>query len=152
MKVDMTARTPESQRRPGNRNAMTHGLYSAKRGRHPANRRITWLANKVWYALPWLAPTDEPAVRRWCELEILRADVLDNLLSEGVTGSGGDGRKLLTDYRQLVQTQLAYERELGMTPASRINLGVEMERGQNLDLQRQIAEAKIRQGSDDAYG
>jgi hypothetical protein len=31
----------------------------------------------------------------------------------------GDPRRLLRDYRQLRSAQLAYERELGMTPASR---------------------------------
>jgi hypothetical protein len=34
----------------------------------------------------------------------------------------GEGRKLLNDYRALRSVQLAYERELGMTPAARTNL------------------------------
>ena len=38
------------------------------------------------------------------------------------THAAGDGQRLLHDYRQLRLAQLAYSRELGMTPAARMAL------------------------------
>jgi hypothetical protein len=54
----------------------------------------------------------------WCELEIvaLRSYAA---LKDGVTNDQtGDSRRLVNDWRQLRSTQLAFSRELGLTPAS----------------------------------
>lgn len=70
--------------------------------------------------MPWLEASDLPACRAWAELEILSASVFTALTTDGFANAEGEPRKLLTEYRQLRQAQLAYERELGMTPAARM--------------------------------
>jgi len=68
----------------------------------------------------WLEPSDMPAARAWAELETLGANVFAELAVNGVTNTEGEPRRLLTELRQLRQAQLAYARELGMTPAARM--------------------------------
>ena len=70
--------------------------------------------------MPWLEPSDIPCARTWAELEILGANVFTELMATGVTNTEGEPRRLLTELRQLRQTQLAYERELGITPAAKV--------------------------------
>ncbi len=70
--------------------------------------------------MPWLERSDIPCARTWAELEILGANVFAELMATGLTNSEGEPRRLLTELRQLRQTQLAYERELGMTPAAKV--------------------------------
>jgi hypothetical protein len=70
--------------------------------------------------MPWLETSDLPACRAWAELEILGANAFSELVSAGLLNAEREPRRLLTDYRQLRQVQLSYERELGMTPAARM--------------------------------
>lgn len=70
--------------------------------------------------MPWVEPSDIPCARAWAEFEILGANVFAELIANGVTNAEGEPRRLLTELRQLRQTQLAYERELGMTPAAKV--------------------------------
>ena len=72
------------------------------------------LVSKLRAALPWLKPSDLPAARAWCEIEVLGR--------LGFTTGQGEPRRLLTEYRQLRSTQLGYARELAMTPAARKEL------------------------------
>jgi hypothetical protein len=88
----------------------------------------------------WLVPSDLPACRSWAELELLGARVFADLERNGVTNAQGEPRRLLGDLRQLRQVQLAYERELGMTPASRLALRVDDSRARNLDVAAELAE------------
>jgi hypothetical protein len=71
-------------------------------------------------AMHWLEPSDVPAARAWAEIEILAANVFAELTANGVMNAEGEPRRLLTELRQLRQVQLAYARELGMTPAARM--------------------------------
>jgi hypothetical protein len=78
------------------------------------------LVEKMKAAMPWLEPSDFPAARAWAELEILGANIFIELISNGITNEDGEPRRLLTEFRQIRQVQLSYERELGMTPAARM--------------------------------
>ncbi len=80
------------------------------------------LVVKMHKAMPWLEPADEPACRAWAELELLGASLFVVLNAEGPLNGEGEPRRLLSEYRSLRRDQLAYERELGMTPASRMAL------------------------------
>jgi len=60
------------------------------------------------------------------------------LVTKGINNDSGEPRRLLSEYRQLRQTQLQYEAQLGMTPAARASLGVDIARG--LDLARAMSE------------
>ena len=106
--------------------AVKHGLYvRAPTGLKLRSRRVRRLAAKVWLTLPWLQPSDEPAVRAWCELELVTARLFADVLEKAEPGT--------TDlYRRVKTLQLAYERELGMTPASRAELGLTTTRSLNI--------------------
>src|SRR5208282_1777611 len=97
------------------------GLYvKAPSGMRVRHRKVRRLVEKMRAAMPWLEPSDLPACRAWAELEILGANAFSELLTAGLLNTEGEPRRLLTDYRQLRQVQLSYERELGMTPAARM--------------------------------
>lgn len=96
------------------------GLYSksqsALRVRSERVRRVVAAMERQ---CPWLTPADRPAMRGWAELEVLSASVFAHLLILGVINGQGEPRRLLGEHRQLKLAQLAYERELGLTPAAR---------------------------------
>lgn len=76
---------------------------------------------------PWLEPSDESTARAYCELEILSASIFARLSETGPTKLTADGRdlevrRLVDAHRQMKQAQLAYARELGLTPLSRTTL------------------------------
>lgn len=72
--------------------------------------------------MDWLQPSDMPALRAWCELEVLCGQVYAMLRAAGVLDQHGEGRRLLDDYRQLRQAQLNFANALGMTPAARMSI------------------------------
>jgi hypothetical protein len=84
-------------------------------------RSIQRITGEVFKVMAWLSEADRPTVRSWAELEIVTSDVFNNLIREGILQKDGSGipRKLLDTFRQLKLTQLAYEKELLMTPAAR---------------------------------
>jgi hypothetical protein len=135
--------TPESQARPGNQNAVKRPyLYAVKSGNQSANRRTSRLAAKVWDTLPWLKPTDEPSVRAWAQAEIMATELYACLIHEGLLNADGKVTGLLAEWRRTKELQLRLERELGMTPASRAALGVDVARGRAIDLATEIARAR----------
>jgi hypothetical protein len=83
------------------------------------DRKVQRLVRAMRLAMPWLEPSDIPACRSWAQLEILSDRAFAILNSVGLVNRSGEPLRLLTDFRQLRLAQLAYERELGMTPASR---------------------------------
>jgi hypothetical protein len=113
---------------------ITHGLYvRASKGLKLRDRKTQLLARKVRSVLTWLEPSDFPTVRAWAELEIL-CDQVYAVLRAGsvVNAASGEGKRLLHDYRQLRLAQLAYSRELGMTPAARKTLSASGTKGMDL--------------------
>jgi hypothetical protein len=101
------------------------GLYvKAPAGLKLRHRKVRRLVTKMRAVMDWLEPSDEPTCRAWAELELLSARAFAELEANGLTNAAGEPRRLLGEYRQLRQAQLAYERELGMTPLARASLGV----------------------------
>lgn len=117
------------------------GLYlksgDGLRLRHRKTRR---LVQKMLNVMPWIEASDIPCARAWAEMEILAANVFTELMANGVTNREGEPRRLLTELRQLRQTQLAYERELGMTPAAKVAIKASNTRAA-LDLVAMMAES-----------
>jgi hypothetical protein len=107
---------------PASKHART-GLYvRASAGLKLRDKKVERLARKVRAVLPWLEPSDFPAVRAWAELEYLAGQVYAALRVGSVINAKGEARRLLDDYRKLRQTQAMLSRELGMTPAARMAL------------------------------
>lgn len=99
------------------------------------------MVQKIRSLMPWLEPSDIPCARAWAELEILGANVFAELITNGVVNQEGEPRRLLTELRQLRQTQLAYERELGLTPAAKVAIKASGTRAA-LDLVAMMAKAE----------
>jgi hypothetical protein len=122
------------------------GLYarseSALRIRAERVRRIV---NRMRKTMPWLSDADIPACRGWAELEILSATCFAWLTRMNVLNPEGEPRRLLSEFRQLRQAQLSYERELAMTPLARASLK-SAATSSAIDLAAQLAIA----GEDDA--
>lgn len=110
-------------KKPRNVVAVKTGLYVRSRnGLRRRDGRVRLLVRKMRAAMPWLEDSDFPACRGWAELEILTRTVFTDLQAKGIFNKQGEARRLLNDYRQLRLAQLAYERELGMTPLARVEL------------------------------
>ena len=128
------------------------GLYiKTAKGLRLRHRKVRRLVEKIRASMPWLERSDVPACRAWAELEILGATVFAELHLNGITNVEGEPRRLLTEYRQLRQAQLAYERELGMTPAARMAIKANGTRAA-LDLAAAMAKADETDISDGELG
>src|SRR2546422_2007541 len=122
-----------------------HGLYvKAANGLKLRSRKVRRLVAKMHAAMPWLEPADLPACRAWAELELLGARAFAELEANGITNAKGEPRRLLAEFRQLRQAQLAYERDLGMTPAARMSLRLGDSRARTQDVVTLLAEAASR--------
>ncbi|MGD0076542.1 MAG: hypothetical protein ABSD31_19750 [Candidatus Binataceae bacterium] len=105
---------------PG-RGQRRHGLYAASESALTVRAiRVRRIVARMRKELPWLTAADVPAMRGWAELEILSSTVFAILTKINVINGEGEPRRLLSEHRQLKLAQLAYERELGMTPAARM--------------------------------
>ena len=129
-----------SQARPGNTNAQKHSLYATRSGYQLRSRRVRKLVQRMFELLPWLTEADRPVARAWADLEHKVAAVSVNLDQEGILNAQGDPRRLLSEYRGLLTLQLAYAKELGLTPACRAALRVDALRGD--DLAKDLAQAR----------
>jgi hypothetical protein len=117
--MSMGKKHPAAAAQP-RRHART-GLYvKTANGLRDRHRKVRRLVERVRAAMPWLEPSDLPACRAWAELEFLGAHAFNELVAAGLLNARGEPRRLLTDYRQLRQVQLSYERDLGMTPAAQM--------------------------------
>jgi len=129
---------------PGNQNAARHGLYTRDKDALKLRARaVRRLVAKAYGLCPWLTPTDLPTVRAWAEVVKLKAVAFVALeRANPYRLDDGDlvGRRLLGDYRALATLELAYAKELGLTPASRVSLGVDLARG--LDLASSMARGR----------
>jgi phage terminase small subunit len=78
----------------------------------------------VWReAWPWLAPSDVPAVQRYCEAVDDLASVRGEMLAAQAVGDRGTWRlrNQVTDARKAIAF---FARELGLSPSARAELGV----------------------------
>lgn len=104
--------------------AVKHGLFvRAPSGLRLRSRKVRRLAQKVRSVLPWLAKSDEPVLRTWCEFEITTAPMFV-AIDAGVATEGQ-----IDQWRRLKIVQLAVARELGMTPSARAELGLTVSQG-----------------------
>jgi hypothetical protein len=101
--------------------AVQHGYYS----RSPSAleiraRKVSRLMRKLRVIAPWIEPSDEPVAKAYCELEIISASIFAALTKLGPLNGKADARQLVDVHRKLRLTALAYARELGLSPASRM--------------------------------
>jgi hypothetical protein len=120
------------------------GLYvRSTNGLKLRDRKVQRLVRKMLNVMDWLEPADEPACRAWAQLEILADSAFIILQTIGIIDRAGNPKRLLTDFRQLRQAQLAYERELGMTPQARMQLQANGTRAA-LDLAESVSERAVK--------
>lgn len=107
-----------------------HGAYArSESALEIRGRKVARLMRRLRIVAPWLEPSDESTMRAYCELEILSASIFASLATTGTTKITVDGkdvevRRLVDAHRQMKQAQLAYARELGLTPLARAALKV----------------------------
>jgi hypothetical protein len=89
-------------------------------------RQVSYLVTKGVEQMPWLLEEHLPLLRQWAELEIIRRAAFAGLVQNGVLRIEDNEvsvKRLVHDHRQIAQTQLMFQRELGMTPLVRMQLG-----------------------------
>src|SRR5258708_4824509 len=108
--------------------AMTHGAYARSPGAlEIRGRKVARLMRRLRVVAPWIEPSDESTARAYCELEIVGAQIFAAVskMGEAIIRTTPDGqdldvRKLVDAHRRNKLAQLAYARELGLTPAARM--------------------------------
>ena len=90
-------------------------------------RKASTLVNLAYEQLPWLRPEHRPLVSRWAELQVIIQCAFAGICQNGmfrVDEKAGEVsvKRLVHDYRQLVQTQAQIAAALLMTPASAAQL------------------------------
>jgi hypothetical protein len=80
---------------------------------------IRWHMRKLRELCPWLLRSDSYLVRRFCELEFLASRAYQALRVSELTNKDGQSKRLLDDYRKLVQVQASLAMQLGLSPAAR---------------------------------
>jgi hypothetical protein len=99
------------------------GLYVAlRKGAAIRDHRVRRLVRRMRESCPWLLDSDGPACWAWAELELLATVIYARLHDEGLTTESGEPKKLLGEYRSVRHSQLAFAKELGLTPAARRQL------------------------------
>jgi hypothetical protein len=98
------------------------------------------MLQKLRVVAPWIEASDIPIARRWCELEFLIARVYAELRTTGPVNGKGEGKRLVHDYRLLVQTQSMLASQLGLSPAARMTIKANGTRAA-LDLAAAMAKA-----------
>jgi hypothetical protein len=110
-----------AEQRQREKAARRHGLYARSR---QATRTRHYRAGRLLSRLQDLKQLDEvqiPAARAWCEHEILATDAYAALMHEQAEGAE-QNEKLLDMYLRIRSRQLAYAKELGLTPAASAQL------------------------------
>jgi hypothetical protein len=128
------------------------GLYiRSQNGLVLRDRRVQRLVAKMKRVMPWLQPSDIPAARRWAQLDVMIEMGHAMLRRDGLLNQDQEPRRLLSDVRCLMQTQLMYARELGMTPLARLQIKANQTTAA-LDIAKMAAELTINANGDAANG
>ena len=119
----------------------------AVNGAKQRNAEFRRLFAAVRRSLPWIEKADLPAVASWVELELICNAAFDALSETGLLRTDseardGDVKQLANTYQAMRKTQLAYSRELGMTPAARMAIKLTGTRVA-LDLAAQLANPDV---------
>jgi hypothetical protein len=83
------------------------------------------LARRIRLLCPWIEDSDVPALRAYCELEIVGAALFAGIVQVGAITRVDDGRdagarRLVEDHRKNRLAASALAKELGLTPAARM--------------------------------
>lgn len=101
------------------------GLYSRiKRDVKVRDHRVRYLVWRLRKMCPWIGESDLPAARSWAQLSILAEVAYARLRDEGMATPSGEPKRLVAEFRALKAAELAYARELGLTPSARRQLSV----------------------------
>jgi hypothetical protein len=100
---------------------VTTGLYvRAHEGIRLRDKKVDRLARKLRAHAPWIADSDMPSARAWCEMEYLCGIAYAALMKHGVLDKNHNARRLYHDYRLMRQTQAVLGSQLGLTPTARM--------------------------------
>ncbi len=103
---------------PGNKVGLKHGAYATLR----LGPRVDELAEAIWELVPMRRPADELAVRTLA-LTLARIEAAYTALESALPG---ELARLEADMRGWVNTERRLLNDLGLTPASRGRLGVDV--------------------------
>jgi hypothetical protein len=119
-------------------NGLAVGTPKIRRKRRPAIHKVyaksQWalnirarsasaLVNAAYAQLPWLRPEHRPLVARWAELQVIIQCAFNGIVQNGmfrtdIKSGELSAKRLVHDYRQLVDTQVRVAAALLMTPAA----------------------------------
>ena len=115
----MSSLTP-AQRHQREQAATKHGLYARTRSNvRVRHYRASRLLGRLQEIMP-IYETQLPIARAWAEHEVLATDAYSALMAAQAKGETNE--KLLQSYLAIRRAQLAYSKELGLTPAAQLGL------------------------------
>ncbi len=100
------------------------------------DRQIRRKVEELYRLAPWLGPQDVGAVtvraQVWRHLRRLSEEVMARLGLGAYLRQDGEPRKILSEFRALAMVLLRYDEALGLTPGSRLGLGIDTARMRGL--------------------
>ena len=93
---------------------------------------------------------DMPLARAWAKTEILATEAYRYVLDE--LEKGELNSRLLSEWRQATALQLQLSKELGLTPSARIALGLDIQRGRQLNAAELLMQARLRRQQQELEG
>lgn len=133
---------PVAGAEPGNTRAASHGAYS-----RVVEPRAAVIEAELRTLLPVASASDAPAIRALARVEARIEIVSEWLAQHGLLRAGDRPQPILRSLSTWENTALRLYEHLGLTPAARLRLGLEVVRAR--DAARAFAERMTRQELDD---
>jgi phage terminase small subunit len=94
------------------------------------SRRVRPMVKRIRDACPWIENSDLPTLRGYCDLELIGAALMADILENGVLQEGVP-RPIIDAVMRVRRTQLGYASALGLSPAARQSITGERDLGCN---------------------
>lgn len=87
-------------------------------------RAVRHMITKARRVMPFLQDCDLPALRGYCELEVVTASIFADIVENGAfqKKQPDEVRRVVNEFRKLRLAMLSYENALGMTPVARAQI------------------------------
>ena len=144
VKTQVAETKSKAKARPGNQNAVTTGLYS-RSGRFMRLRdgQVTNYVRRIKAICPWLERQDLFLLRRFAQCELLCDVLYGQLRDKGPLTTAGEAKRLVGEWRKLVQTQGMLANQLGLSPAARAALKADPSNPAAIDISPERAQRAI---------
>ena len=120
------------------------GLYAVStKFKRLRDAQIRYYTVRIKMQCPWLAKEDIFLTRRFAQAEMLLDVIYGQLRDKGPLTKDGEAKRLVGEWRKLVQTQGMLANQLGLSPAARAALKADPSNPSAIDISPERAQRAI---------